>query len=297
MSRSINISNKMKTTCFLILLLSASVLSVRHQSMDSERGSLHYFEKFEKDHSKPINKKIPLDQHYSNERKLRKESFKLKEQAKTIRRNAGFKERDLKHKILELKNQADVLATNVHADDKIAKQRERSIKEDINHAEKFKELYEQRGEVNKERLSKALPDQAASLKKLSDFDQERKEHWAHVEDREQKNLQNTVQKDIKANVVNMTKEANVQAQIMSLKTNLSNVSNGAEFAAANLDAKRHHLENEIKKDDILDQQRRENEVHEASAVASPHDEYHENLLHGDDHHHNTSFHNVGEAQL
>lgn len=237
--------------------------------------------------------------HYTNERNLRKESFKLGQQISTIKRNTGFKKRDLKHKILNLKNQSHVLSSNVHAEDKIAKQKERSIKEDLNHAEKFKELYEQREQVNRERLSKALPDQVASLKKLTDFDHERREHWAHKEDKEQKNLQSTVEGDIKANVANMNKEANVQGQIMALKADLSNVDATAEFAEGKLEAKKHHIDNVVAKDTALDQHRRENEEKEATAAASemsPHDEYHQNLLHGDDHVHD-NLHKSHELEM
>jgi len=253
----------MQSTFVLILLLSASALAVRHESMPSEHGSLYYYHKFAKDHTNPLNTHIPLQTHYSNERNNRKEAYKLDEQMSTVKRESGFKERDLKHKILKLENQSNVLQTNASADEKVAHQKEESIKEDLNHSEKFRELYEERGKTNAEHLTHALPDEQPALQKLVEFDHNRQQYWSHKENGQQKHLQKTVATDIKQASHNLQEQANVGAQIMALKADLSNVHKGSEFAVGKLEAKKHHIENVIEQDTALDQHRRENYQEEA----------------------------------
>jgi hypothetical protein len=143
-----------------------------------------------------------LQEHYSNERNLRKQTYKITDQIKTVERQAGFHERAVKHQLLALKNQANKLENNAAADLKVASQKEQAIKEDINHSEKFREIYTQRGKENSEKLASALPDQVSSRTELVKFDHERTAHWIQKETRQQADLQGTVSEDIKKTAKN-----------------------------------------------------------------------------------------------
>jgi hypothetical protein len=195
----------MRSPILLILLLSASTLALSlHETHDSpsDHGSLHYYHRFARDHTSPLNTHIPLQEHYSNERNLRKQTYKITDQIKTVERQAGFHERAVKHQLLALKNQANKLENNAAADSKVANQKEQSIKEDINHSEKFREIYSQRGKENSEKLASALPDQVPSMTELVKFDHERTAHWTQKETRQQADLESTVSGDIKEGAKN-----------------------------------------------------------------------------------------------
>ena len=59
-----------------------------------------------------------------------------------------------------------------HAMNKILRQRIRSIKEEINHDEKFKEIYQRRAKKNANRLKKAKTYQKTAFQDLVNFDRE-----------------------------------------------------------------------------------------------------------------------------
>ena len=260
----------MRSTFVLALLLCATALTLNltplHHSSSSS-GSLYYYNKFARDHTSPLNTKIPLQKHYSNERSLRTQAYKTTDQIKSVERKAGFKSRAIKHQLLALKNQANKLENNSHADSKVAHQKERAIKEDINHSEKFRELYEERGKVNSGHLASALPDEKASLAKLVKFDHDREAHWTKKETKQQAELQGTVAADLKEEAANGSMIANVSAKIGALKADLSGVQKGAAFAVLALENKKHHLGNLVKRDVKLDAFRRGNEAKEEGAAA------------------------------
>jgi hypothetical protein len=260
----------MRSLFILSLLLSATVLTLtQHSTSHShpDEGSLHYYNKFARDHSSPLNTHIPLQKHYSNERSLRNQVYKISDEIKGVERKAGFKERALKHQLLALKNQANKLENNSEADSKVAHQKERAIKEDINHSEKFRELYEERGKVNSGHLGEALEDEKESLGKLVKFDHDRESHWAKKETRQQGDLQGTVAGDLKEEAVEAGLIANVESKIEALKADLSGVQKEAAFAVLALENKKSHLGNEVTRDVKLDAFRRGNEEKEEGAAA------------------------------
>jgi len=64
---------------------------------------LYYYRVYKESRSK-VNPKVPLKQHYVNERNIRKHIYQLRSQATHLKQKLIFTENDLKHKILAEEN-------------------------------------------------------------------------------------------------------------------------------------------------------------------------------------------------
>merc|ERR1712151_467845 len=176
------------------LLLVLSLVAVNYCVV--EQPNLKYYHRYEKNHGQKINPNVPLHQHYKNERNLRKQADRIKDEIARAIQQAGFRIREVEHQIIAIKNEVNKARASRDAVVRMAEQRENSVKEEINHDEKFKELYQQRLKKNEARDKTALPDQRAALDKLIDFDEQRIAFWKKEEDRQQKILEHTTGRDI-----------------------------------------------------------------------------------------------------
>ena len=80
------------------LLLILSLVAVNYCVVNEP--NLEYYYKYEKEHGKKINPNVPLHQHYKNERRLRKQADHVKDEIDRNMHDAGFKIREVKHKII-----------------------------------------------------------------------------------------------------------------------------------------------------------------------------------------------------
>lgn len=210
-----------------------------------------------------MNTKIPLHQHYDNEKNNREELDHIKDQVTDITRQTGFKIRTLKRDIVGLENEENQVKSTLDAAKLIDHQRLNSIKEEINHQEKFKELYDDREETNRQKAGTALPDQAPSYNELTSFDHSRVKNFTKGEHSQQDQLVSTESKEMQANMKGQQEEGELEAKIGALKAELSNVKRSAKFKTQLLEHKAHHINNEIQEDESLDSTRRHNEELEA----------------------------------
>ena len=130
----------------------------------------------------------------------------------------GFKVRDLSRSVLALENDLNTLKTQNSAIHKLHLQWEASLKEQINHYEKFREKYAARQLKNKGKLSGALPDQESEYQTLVDFDKERKGHFKTAEDKENQKLNNNKIDDKKREIRSKEAERRKEQMITMKKT-------------------------------------------------------------------------------
>ena len=187
----------MKSLTLILILSCLTFALAEHVKKDikevvkaatGEKGPLHYYHIYEENHGTFINPKIPVKQHYENERKERKELFHLKDALRKLKETTHFKLLDLERRILAFENNDDVLKNTVNGNDRINEQKAMSLKEEINHDEKFKELYADRLDLNTKKEKTASPDQVPVYEKLVKFDSQRDSHWAGKEKENQKKL-------------------------------------------------------------------------------------------------------------
>jgi len=253
---------------FAVLISLAQSSEPIVEAAEVREPNLKYYHRYEKNHGQKIDPTIPVQQHYRNERHLREKADHVKDEITDTIHQAGFKVRELKRKVLALKNLVNRDKAIRNGFVRMSNQRENSIKEEINHEEKFKELYEQRLRKNQGRENTALPDQRIALAKLVKFDQDRIVHWHKREMHSQKQLQHTVDSDIKKGVKTSNKVAQVQAKIGMIKAHVGNIEQKAGFRIARLEEKLHTLENVIQQDIALDKKRAHNEVKESKLASS-----------------------------
>ena len=184
----------------------------------TEHAPLHYYNKYELNHGTLINPKIPLTKHYSNEREERKADYKLKDEIRKLKEETHFKLLDMERHILELQNKFDDLKNEVNGNVREDDQKTMAIEEQINHDEKFKEMYNQRLEENSHKEKTALPDQVPVYKKLMKFDENREEHWLHDEKHQQKDLDHLKEKTVLKNAEDRQKMANKEEKINRIKS-------------------------------------------------------------------------------
>jgi len=254
-------------TLTIILLISSFSLTLNQKAnlSQSTNGSLKYYHRYELNHgSVTPNPNIPLQQHYSNERGVRKEAYRLQDEIHKTARKASFKVRNMSRNELALKNKRDLLESRRSATDKVADQREQSIKEEINHDEKFKEIYARRLQENRSKAEHDLPDQRAADENLISFDQQRIKHFKKAEEDQQNELVKTRESD-------NTERANIDAAIASLEGRINqlqvmikNVETQSEFKIAQLEHKEEGLQRQVNQDSNLDNQRANNETTEAA---------------------------------
>ena len=248
----------MKYTLLLVLALAVAVNSHHHghhRLAEIETPDLTYYHKYEQNHGQKINPNVPLTKHYSNERKLRDQSDKLKDELQKTIQESGFAERNDEHQVVALKNQENRLKSQRTANFRIAHQREQSIKEEINHDEKFKELYQQRLAKNEKRVASALPDQRVALAKLIAFDKERIAVWKNTENKYQGVLENTLGKDLQSGISIEKKVASLQGKIGEIRAKISTLQNRETFKVARISEKLNNIEKVIAQDIALDKKR------------------------------------------
>lgn len=264
----------MRTTLLVVLALALSANCLKMptknltQSKSVEQSALHYYHKYEEHHGKAINPNVPLKQHYSNEKALRVKADHIKDQIAKNTHQLGFQVRALKRKILGLENEENKAESERTAVNRITEQREEAIKYEINHDEKFRELYKKRLERNTNLLKHALPDQRESEQKLITFDQDRVKHWTEVENKEQEKLQETSGKDVQARMRVEKLVAGLQEQIVALNSQVDNLKQHDTFETARLENELHNVEGTIQEDINLDKKRSENEKLESAKSAS-----------------------------
>jgi hypothetical protein len=142
------------------------------QSPVFQHKPLYYYHKFLKEHNQ-VSNKVPLQQHYANERRFRIERDNLLNKVDALSRKKGFQVRDTEHAVLKIENQIASAKTSLSEVNKIATQRETAVKFEINHDEMWKKYYQKRLSLNQGKLSRALPDDASALKKLIANDEQR----------------------------------------------------------------------------------------------------------------------------
>jgi hypothetical protein len=229
-------------------------------------GNLYFYHKYEQNHTEALNTHVPLHQHYSNEKHNREALDHINDEITDSKRHTGFKVRTLKREVLGLKNEENKMKSTLKAEKRIADQRIRGVKEEINHQEKFRELYDGREETNRAHAGTALPDQAPSYNELVKFDHSRAQSFENGEHSQQDQLVSTESKEMQANMEGQKQEAMIDAKIDALKAELSNVERSSEFKEKLLEHKAHHLENVIQEDEALDAHRRQNEEIESHAT-------------------------------
>jgi len=230
--------------------------------------NLKYYHRYERNHGEKINPHVPLQKHYSNERKNRRVADHLKDQIQKTIQQTGFQVRQLNHAVVNAENNVNRDRATRDGVFRMAEQRENSIKFEINHEEKFKELYEQRLRKNQRREGTALPDQRVALEKLVTFDENRVAHWKKAEDSQQRLLQHTVQGDIRESIASEKTVAELQAKIGMLKAQLDSMKQRAHFRVARLSEKLKNVNSVIAQDIALDHKRAGNETKEAALANS-----------------------------
>merc|ERR1712183_204957 len=122
--------------------------------------------------STEVSPKIPLPQHYANERKIRVHIFRLQNRIRKLKEQLTFSTKDLERAALKFQNKLISLRNRkVDLQIRVA-QRETGAKFNIDHDEAWRAFYHSRLLVNKEKLHKALPDERVGLTKLVEFDTE-----------------------------------------------------------------------------------------------------------------------------
>merc|ERR1719240_1504896 len=143
----------MKFALLLIALLGASQAVKTMKSANKNSGDLKYYHRYEERHGVPEQNQadIPLDDHYREERQLRKNLFNTEEKIKKLEEHVGFALRDLERQKLAFENDEDKVNSEITATNRMEDQRIQALKEDLNHEEKFRELYEARLKKNLEK--------------------------------------------------------------------------------------------------------------------------------------------------
>lgn len=259
----------MKYSLLLVICLLAVLnYTTQTDAAQVQEPNLKYYHRYERNHGQKINPHVPLQRHYRNERHLREKANRVKDEIQKTIEEAGFKIRELGHKMIDMQNLVNKDRAVRDGVFRMANQRENSVKEEINHEEKFKELYQQRLRKNDKRMATALPDQKIALEKLVKFDEERVAHWKAREDESQRTLQHTTEKDIKEGIKSSSTVANLQARIGMLKADVDNMKQKAGFRVARLGEKLKEIDNVVKQDIALDKKRAHNEVKEAALANS-----------------------------
>merc|ERR1711957_878668 len=209
-----------------------------------------------------------LKYYHRYERKNRRVADHLKDQIQKTIQQTGFQVRQLNHAVVNAENNVNRDRATRDGVFRMAEQRENSIKFEINHEEKFKELYEQRLRKNQRREGTALPDQRVALEKLVRFDENRVAHWKKAEDSQQRLLQHTVQGDIRESIASEKTVAELQAKIGMLKAQLDSMKQRAHFRVARLSEKLKNVNSVIAQDIALDHKRAGNETKEAALANS-----------------------------
>lgn len=150
--------HKLLLITLLFTIIATSMALNKHANLSQAQNDLKYYHRYESNHAAVTpNPKIPLNQHYSNERDLRKKAYALQDKIHQVAHDAEFKVRDMNRAKLALQNRQTTLKAERKADQNMADQREEAIKYEINHDEKFREMYQDRLQKNRHHAEHALP--------------------------------------------------------------------------------------------------------------------------------------------
>jgi len=230
--------------------------------------TLNYYHKYEQDHHQatPL-PTVPLEQHYHNERENRKQAFKLKHKAASVVQHVGYKVRDLKRKVLRNNNEKNQENSNGHAFNLISSQKLESVKEEINHDEKMREIYVAREQKNARREQSALPNQQKAYQKLRDFDHKEARFFRKRENQEQNKLMK-YRNELVTSSIELNKSINeLETANNSLNGHIKNAVANSEFKIAKLQEELRTVEHTVKLDEELDQKRRNNESNGSKKVS------------------------------
>ena len=258
----------MSKTLLLILSVFAIVSfsqCLNQKNSQKGHGSLYYYHKFEKKHGWTPNANIPLGTHYNNEKMIRKHLYKLEARVQHMRRQEGFKERDLKRAILADQNK---LATNeavAKADNRLHNQKEEAIKEGINHNEKFKEKYQKRFLKNHDKLAHANPDQEAEFLELENFDQSRVDALKADLANEQQRLNKQKRLDMESKGSEEQKNSHLEGQIGQEQAALKSLRDSYTFKLVDMEGQIEQLKEMVDAEANLDAERVNTEQQGAEA--------------------------------
>ena len=229
-------------------------------SKTHKTNDLYYYHKFEKRHGWVPNTHIPLQQHYNNEKHLRQKLYKVEDDINHLKRQTGFGERKLKREVLKNKNALHTLKSVDHASDRLHGQRGMSIKEQINHYEKFREKYHKRLMKNRLKAQKALPDQRGEYDTLVKFDEARSKYFLGAANKEQEKLDKTRKENGEFKMKTRNNEAEAEARIARLEGKLKSTKENYKFKLQELEAEEAQLQEMVHAEEALDLKRRNNEV-------------------------------------
>lgn len=241
-------------------------LSIHNVSLAKSSDDLRYYKKYEKEHSWRPNIHVPLQQHYSNEKNLRKELYKTEDQMQKLKHTHDFHKSDVKRAELAKRNELVKLESTTAADNELKGQQIAALKEEINHDEKFREKYHARFLKNNAEEAHAMPDQRGALQTLTAFDKERDQHFQKAEMTENNKLQKLEQETVQENIHAETEKVKLQQSIHKLHTEEGLGEAGYAFKMTALGGKVAELEARISADTSLDHTRSHNEELEAVAT-------------------------------
>merc|ERR1712013_849147 len=156
------------------------------------------------------------------------------------------------------------------AANRVADQREQAIKYEINHDEKFREMYEDRLQKNRQHAETALPDERIADDELIRFDQARERHFREAENREQATFVRTKETDNDRRNHLDVAISDLEGRIEKLNAEIKNVESQSEFKIAQLQHEEEGLQNQIRGDVHLDREREDREKKEAREADGDH---------------------------
>jgi hypothetical protein len=202
------------------------------QSPVFQHKPLYYYHKFIKEHNQ-VSSKVPIAQHYANERRFRIERDNLLNKIDALSRKKGFQIRDTEHAVLKIENQIASTKTSLTEVNKIATQRETAVKFEINHDEMWKKYYQKRLALNQTKLGKALPDDASALRKLITNDTQRVQYYLKSANDQCESLKNL--------------EAKHNSQVVKLQNTIDRLENEQTTTSLTGAQVTRHLVNQIRK--------------------------------------------------
>jgi hypothetical protein len=240
------------------------------QSPVFQHKPLYYYHKFLKEHNQ-VSNKVPLQQHYANERRFRIERDNLLNKVDALSRKKGFQIRDTQHAVLKIENQIASAKTSLTEVNKIATQRETAVKFEINHDEMWKKYYQKRLSHNQGKLGTALPDDASALKKLIANDEQRVAYYSKSANDQWESLKNL--------------KAKHNSEVVKLQNTVDRLENEETTTSLRGAQATRHLDNQIRKvkelikpisetldsDDKLDMVRKAHEESEMQKASHPED--------------------------
>lgn len=229
-------------------------------------GNLKYYNKYQMNHGEAIapNPKVTLKNVHEDERQSRQQAYTIQDDIKNLSNQAENRVKKLDHKKAKLEKKVVYQEGKEHTLDTIADQKEESIKEQINHDEKFKELYLKRGRENKGRYELDSPDLKPADAKLANFDQERVKNFRKAELKQNKQLNKSKKHDLEKKAKLMKMIAHLEARIGAIDTDIKNLEIKTEFRVAVLEHKEQFVDRHIEADQEILLKRKDTEQVEST---------------------------------